>query len=237
VSDLETKKKAAVEEDDSPTAPAWMATFADMMTLLMCFFILIMSFSTMEIEKFKLAMGSLQGALGILGSQDKPIPEQSWFSPFQPNMQTHSIMDHVEKLRALIEKNELDESVTLYLDDGEVLIQIKDTLLFDAGSAELKPNFLRLLSVIKHVLFGEAREIRVEGHTDNLPIPGGGQFRSNWELSMARSMSVVRYYVETEKVEPGMFAAAGYGEYRPIATNDTAEGRAKNRRVVIRMKL
>lgn len=238
VSDLDLKKKAPqVEEDDGPSAPAWMATFADMMTLLMCFFILIMSFSSMEVEKFKLAMGSLKGALGVLGTQEKMRPDLSWFSPFQPNVQTRSVLEHVDKLRALVEKNELEESVSFYLDQGEVLIQIKDTMLFEAGSSTLKPNYLRLLSVIRRVLFGEAREIRVEGHTDNLPMPAGSTYRSNWELSMERSMNVVRFFVEKEKVEPGMFSAAGYGEYRPIASNDTPEGRAKNRRVVIRMKL
>ena len=193
--------------------------------------------TSINAAKFKLAMGSLQGALGVLGSQDKLRPEQSWFSPFQPNVQTRSILENVEKMRALVEKNELEESVTLYMDEGEVLIQIKDTLLFDAGNAVLKPNYLRLLSIICRILFSEAREIRVEGHTDNLPMPPGGLYPTNWELSMARSMSVVRFFVDNEKVEPGMFAAAGYGEYRPIASNDTPEGRAKNRRVVIRMKL
>ena len=127
--------------------------------------------------------------------------------------------------------------MSIYLDKGEVLVQVKEYLLFEAGSATLKSNYLRLLSVMRKILFEDVKEIRVEGHTDNLPMPPDAQFPSNWELSMARAMSVVRFFVTHEKVDPGMLAAIGYGEFRPVASNDTPEGRAQNRRVVFRLKL
>ena len=99
---MSDEKKKPEEEDDQPSSPAWMATFADMMTLLMCFFILILSFSSMELDKFKMAMGSLQGALGTLGVQKKLLPNQSWFSPNTQNqdqLKQKSVMDHIEKMR------------------------------------------------------------------------------------------------------------------------------------------
>jgi chemotaxis protein MotB len=229
------KRKAAEEESDTPSSPAWMATFADMMTLLMCFFILIMSFSTMEVTKFKLAMGSLRGAFGILGTQKELRPEQSWFSPFQPNPQNMAILDHMDKVQDVISNNQMEDKVDMYLNDGEMVIRIKDRLLFDPGSARLKPDYLRLLKLVKDLLFEDAKEVRVEGHTDPSPVVSD-TYPSNWELSMARALSVVRFYIQHENLDPSRISAAGYGENRPIASNDTPENRAKNRRVEIKLK-
>jgi len=230
------KKKQEDEGDGMPTAPGWMATFADMMTLLMTFFILIMSFSTMELDKFKMAMGSLKGALGILGTQKKLRPEQSWFSPYQRNIQTNSVLEHVEKLRETLKENSLEEKVKISVKKGELFIRIKDNMLFNSGEAKLKPNYLKLLSLISKRLFPRAKEIKVEGHTDNVPIHTS-QYPSNWELSMARALNVVRYFVKYDHIDPGKLSAAGYGEYKPIVPNNSPENRAKNRRVVIKLKL
>ncbi len=233
---MSDKKRKTDDDDDMPSAPAWMATFSDMMTLLMTFFILIMSFSTMEVDKFKMAMGSLQGALGVLGTQKKLRPEQSWFSPYQYNAQTNSVLQHVERLRALIEASNLEDVVDLKVTKGEVYIEFKDKMFFDVGEAKLKRTYTKLLSVIARTLFPEVKEIRVEGHTDNIPIHTK-EFPSNWELSMARALSVVRFFVREEHVNPAMISASGFGEYRPLVPNDTPENRAKNRRVVLKLKL
>ncbi len=232
------KKKADDEGDDMPTCPAWMGTFADMMTLLMCFFILIMSFSTMELDKFKMAMGSLKGAFGVLGVQKKLAPNQSWFSPTTPNsqnMKNKSVLDHMEKLKSILENNELKDKVDVDMRAGEVFIRLKDNMLFIPGNADLRKNYTKLLSIIAKLFFDSATQITIEGHTDNIPIKTE-QFPSNWELSMGRAMSVVRYFINEVKVSPAKIHAAGFGEHNPIATNDTAEGRSKNRRVVIRLK-
>lgn len=233
------KKKPQNDEDDMPTAPAWMATFSDMMTLLMCFFILIMSFSTLELDKFKIAMGSLKGALGVLGSQKKLRPEQSWFTPSVQNVFTSkekSVLEHIENLRSVIEDNELGEKVDVFMAGGEVFIEIKDNMLFDPGKAELKQNYLKLLSIIARTVLSEAKQIIVEGHTDNIPIRTA-KYPSNWELSMERALNVVRFFVNNERMRPSKLSAAGYGEHKPLVPNTTRENRAMNRRVVIKMKI
>ncbi len=235
---MSDEKKKQEEEDDGPSSPAWMATFADMMMLLMCFFILIMSFSTMEIDKFKMAMGSLQGALGVLGVQKKLRPDQSWFSPKTANphqLKQKSVLDHIEKMRAQIEKKGLEDKISIQETGGEVFIQMKENMLFDSGNAKLKPTYFNLLSLIAETFFEDAKQIRVEGHTDNLPIKTK-DYQSNWELSIDRALNVVRHFVNHENIHPGKFIIAGFGEHKPIAANDSPANRAKNRRVLLNVK-
>jgi len=232
-------RKPPEDEDDMPTVPAWMATFSDMMTLLMCFFILIMSFSTMEIDKFKLAMGSLKGAFGVQGVLKDLRPDQSWFSPSPADVYSareRSILDHVQRLRNIIEENELSEKVEVDMANGEVFVQIKDNMLFYPGSGELRPNYLKLLSLIAKMFFKDMQQILVEGHTDDIPIHTK-EYPSNWELSFERALNVLRYFVNEEKIDPGKLMAAGYGEHKPVVPNNSPENRAKNRRVVLRMKI
>ena len=229
------KKK---QEDDGPSSPAWMATFADMMTLLMCFFILIMSFSTLEVDTFKMAMGSLQGALGVLGVQKKLRPDQSWFSPKAQNPQQlkqKSILDHVEKLREEIKKQKIEDKISIEEQGGEVYIQMKENMLFDSGKAKLKPTYFNLFSLIAKTLFEDVKQIRVEGHTDNLPIQTK-EYPSNWELSIQRALNVVRHFVNHENIHPAKLIIAGFGEHKPIAANDSPGNRAKNRRVLLNLK-
>ena len=236
---MSEEKKKPPEDEEPAGAPAWMATFSDMMTLLMTFFILIMSFSTMEVEKFKMAMGSLKGAFGILGVQDKLRPDQSWFSPSSfstYSLKQRSVLDHMEKLRSVLDKNEIKDKVEVTMSEGELFVQIKDNMLFKAGSATLRTNYLKLLSLVSRLFFAESEEITVEGYTDNTPIHTEA-YPSNWELSIARAMSVVRYFVDTEHINPNKLSATGFGEFRPLVPNDSPAHRAKNRRVVIRMKL
>ncbi len=235
---MSDEKKKPEEEDDAPSSPAWMATFADMMTLLMCFFILILSFSSMELDKFKMAMGSLQGALGTLGVQKKLLPDQSWFSPNTQNrdqIKENSILDHIEKMRKQIKKEGLEDKISIEEEGGEVYIQMKDDMMFHSGKAELKPTYLNLLSLIAKTFFKDAKQIRVEGHTDNIPIQTK-EYQSNWELSIQRALNVVRYFVNHENIHPAKLIIAGYGEHKPIAANDSPSNRAKNRRVLLNVK-
>ena len=235
---MSDEKKKPEEEDDAPSSPAWMATFADMMTLLMCFFILILSFSSMELDKFKMAMGSLQGALGTLGVQKKLLPDQSWFSPNTQNtdqIKENSILDHIEKMRKQIKKEGLEDKISIEEEGGEVYIQMKDDMMFHSGKAELKPTYFNLLSLIAKTFLADAKQIRIEGHTDNIPIQTK-EYQSNWELSIQRALNVVRYFVNHENIHPAKLIIAGYGEHKPIAANDSPSNRAKNRRVLLNVK-
>lgn len=235
---MSDEKKKPEEEDDAPSSPAWMATFADMMTLLMCFFILILSFSSMELDKFKMAMGSLEGALGTLGVQKKLLPDQSWFSPNTQNtdqIKENSILDHIEKMREQIKREGLEDKISIEEEGGEVYIQMKDDMMFHSGKAELKPTYFNLLSLIAKTFLADAKQIRVEGHTDNIPIQTK-EYQSNWELSIQRALNVVRHFVNHENIHPAKLIIAGYGEHKPIAANDSPSNRAKNRRVLLNVK-
>lgn len=235
---MSDEKKKPEEEDDAPSSPAWMVTFADMMTLLMCFFILILSFSSIELDKFKMAMGSLQGALGTLGVQKKLLPDQSWFSPNTQNtdqIKENSILDHIEKMREQIKKEGLEDKISIEEEGGEVYIQMKDDMMFQSGKAELKPTYFNLLSLIAKTFLADAKQIRVEGHTDNIPIQTK-EYQSNWELSIQRALNVVRHFVNHENIHPAKLIIAGYGEHKPIAANDSPSNRAKNRRVLLNVK-
>jgi len=235
----EGKKKPADDGDDMPSSPAWMATFSDMMTLLMCFFILILSFSSMEVDKFKLAMGSLQGAMGVLGVQKSLMPNQSWFSPSTASsftMKERGVLEHMSKMSSVIDKNDLQDKVSVKMGDGEVAIEINDGMLFKAGEAQLQPNFVKLLSIVSTLFFKDAVKINIEGHTDDIPIKTE-KFPSNWDLSVARALSVLRYFTEVDKIDPSKFSAQGYAEHKPLVLNNSPANRAKNRRVTIRVKI
>ncbi len=228
-------KKASDDDDDElPSAPGWMTTYGDMMTLLMTFFILIMSFSTIEVEKFKAALGSLRGAFGILGDSREVTPEYTWFSPLE-HVKRETIIEQLENLQKIIKANDLDDKIDIYESDAEIIIRIKDQVLFESGSALLKPKFLPILSKIAKMIVKDAQEIKVAGHTDDIPIHNS-KYPSNWELSLARALSVVRYFVYREKIHPAKISVAGYSKYRPLVPNNSPENRAKNRRVEIYLK-
>jgi chemotaxis protein MotB len=128
------------------------------------------------------------------------------------------------------------EQVWLEQKDNKSIVSVSDAVLFGSGSADLSGEGTGLVDKIVGVVQKYPdRAIMIEGHTDNVPIGPNikDKYQSNWELSSARACSVLRYMYWKHKVDPESLSAVGYGEYRPVATNDTAEGRAKNRRVVI----
>ena len=223
-------KKYAQNEDNEAGSPLWMTTFADMMTLLLCFFVLILAFSSVEQDKFKKAMGSLQGALGMLPSVSslsiKSSVTKSSESQFKEALQE---MDEV------FEAMDLQEFTKWEMTPEGVHIVMNDPVLFELGKAELKKEVYPILSAIAKVIKTKTpSEIVVQGHTDDLPIRTK-QFPSNWELSAARALSVVKFFAKKEDIPPEKLSAIGYGQYRPAYLNNS-ENRAKNRRVEILIK-
>ncbi|HHE46179.1 MAG TPA: hypothetical protein ENL08_00565 [Bacteroidetes bacterium] len=230
-----TRKKGDVEQ---PSTPAWMVTYGDMMTLLMVFFVLIVSFSTVEIIRFRAAMGSFQGAI----------------MPWQPKIAGKAVMEPVtvdimekdrdrnqaiEELQQMIEDAELTEQVEVYEVGGGVRIVFSDPVLFDEGKDDLKPEVFpvmrRLVSV---ALKANTGEILIEGHTDDTPIHTS-RFPSNWELSAARALKVLKF-LQAAGFPPQRLVAVGYGEYRPrvpMPKTATTEQKAVNRRVEVFLKL
>ncbi len=231
-----TRKKK--EEPRSPGAPAWMVTYGDMMTLLMVFFVLIVSFSTVEIIRFRAAMGSFQGAImpwqpKIAG---KAVIEPITVDIMEP-MQDRA--EAIEELQEMIEEAELAEQVEVYEVSGGVRIVFSDPVLFDEGKDDLKPGVFPIMRKLVDVaLKAKTGEILIEGHTDDTPI-NTLEFPSNWELSAARALRVLKF-LQTSGFPPERLVAVGYGEYRPrvkIPKTASREEKAPNRRVEIFLKL
>ncbi|MFH1851039.1 MAG: OmpA family protein [Candidatus Neomarinimicrobiota bacterium] len=222
--------KRKLEKLAPPSAPFWMVTYGDMMTLLVTFFVLIVAYSSIEQEKFMGAIESFRGALGVLKShesiQDKP------YMSFNGMMDQTEIVNRIRQMQETIEAGQLQGDVHVEVGESGMNIRLGDQVLFDPGRAELKPGAFPLLISIASVVRGLTHQIYVEGHTDNVPI-NTPQYPSNWELSSARSLSVVKYLHQEGKIPARFLAAVGHGEHRPLTDNDTAAGRSKNRRVEI----
>ncbi len=211
-------------------APAWMVTYGDMMTLLLAFFVLIVSFSSTEVVKFKAAMESVREGLGIWPSMNSPMPNVYLRNLEEQRQQTDAVIEEVEEMQ---QQDSALEFIEVYNTPQGVRLILSDSLLFNSGSSDLTPVFEGLLLRIGDMIQKRSFDvIRVEGHTDNVPI-NTPRFPSNWELSASRAVQVVKYLVEQANISPEKLSGSGYGEYRPRATNDSSPGRARNRRVEI----
>jgi chemotaxis protein MotB len=218
---------------DLPTSPAWMVTYGDIMSLLLTFFVLLISYSTIRQEEFRRALSSFQEALGILPHERSVIQFEE--IPAIRTTPAISPKEIVQRLRKSIRAAGFSGGIHITEEQGGVRVTVESPILFDSGKADLRAEALPLLDEISHVLAEGDQEVVVEGHTDNVPIHTE-EFPSNWELSTARAISVSRSLFEKANLDPKRFSVAGYGEYHPIASNETDEGKQKNRRVEILLK-
>lgn len=226
-------KRGGEDKLSAPGAPAWMVTYGDLMTLLLTFFVIIVSFSTIELDKFRAAIGALRGAL------------QPWAPALGgPNIikqQTMKMSDSnfletaAEEVMELFEEEGMTPNVEVMQMGGGIRIILSDPLLFDEGRDELKlavkPIIMKLVDLAKRI---DSREIVIEGHTDDTPI-NTEKFPSNWELSAARALRVLKVFSE-RNYPPDKLVAVGYGEHRPrkkLPANATREEKGVNRRVEI----
>lgn len=220
------------DDDDEPSAPFWMTTFSDMATLLLTFFVMIVSMSEVEVKKFKEALSYFQGRTGIL-THDAVIPSNRQQVITQTPRHSQDLEAKYERVLQYLQENDLDDKVEVNLLEEGVHVMISDSVMFLSGKAELIDPSRSLLRMIAGVLSDDISEVTVEGHTDNRPIHTS-LYPSNWELSTARAASVVRFLLDqSSALDPSRYSAVGYGEYQPLASNETAAGRAKNRRVTI----
>jgi chemotaxis protein MotB len=239
-------------------------TFADMMTLLMCFFVLLLAFSEMDVAKFKQLSGSMKDAFGVQAEVDvRTIPKGTSiiaqeFSPGVPDSSAMNVIyqyttdsnentleamekrardiedteDHARRLRDALKEEIANGSVAINTEDRKVVIHILENASFDSGYADVRPDFIPVLTKIGSLIDSNSGTVTVSGHTDNIPI-SNDRFRSNWELSTSRAVSVTHLLLNTAELDDGRFVVTGHAETRPRAFNDTAENRAKNRRVDI----
>ncbi len=219
--------------------PGWLAAFGDLMSLLLCFFVLLLSMSTMDAKKVSEAMGSLAGALSVLEGGTKTEVSRERNQQATPIQSEDETAQKLKTLKAtLVEINEMTKSADnsqTQLEEAEngFIIRLPASLLFKKDSARIQNDdailFLKRIALIIDKLPKTIR-VNVIGHTDDTYRKPGDKFPSNWALSTARAISVVQELIK-DKIDPKILTACGKAEFDPIASNLTPEGKEKNRRV------
>lgn len=237
-----------------------MVTFADLMALMLTFFVLLLSMSTTDVVKYKQALTSIQEAFGdpmngyltgtgaIIGDKGLELPKpdivpQPEAPPTEeqppkiektkPNQEVIDATDHLyQKLKGEMEKEINEKSIELNKYEDKIVIRFQEIISFDLASAQLRKNFLPILDRVSQTLSDIDGSILVVGHTDDIPI-NTARFRSNWDLSSARAASVVQRMINVSNLPPNHIIASGRADSVPLVPNDSSENRAKNRRVEI----
>ena len=220
-------------EEKHENQERWLLTYADLITLLLVFFVVMYSISKADERKFSKLNASLQRAFNVivLEGQDKTaVAGQDG-----PAVGSSLIDDFIgvrTDILKLADEMGAQNNVSVTIQKEGIAISLSGNLLFDSGRADLKPESVKILDRIAQRLKNMPNEIRVEGHTDNIPVDSE-MYPTNWELSVARATVVTRYLTEVDGVPSQRLSAQGYGEFKPIVNNDTRENRARNRRVDI----
>lgn len=229
-------------EDEHENLERWLITYADLITLLLAFFIMMYTFSKQDAQRyqevtqylraiFKGGSGVMNAGGGGASAQTmiNALPKQGSGAEIQREEVRRQLENEVKKLT---ENTEHKNKISVFQDERGIVIRIMDRAFFDEGRAELKDSAKKALQKIAPIIMNANSQIRIEGHTDDVPIKTR-EFRSNWELSTRRATEVVRHLIEKYDFPAQDIAASGYAEYRPVAANDTAENRALNRRIEI----
>jgi chemotaxis protein MotB len=252
-------KKKKHEEHEEHVDESWLIPYADLLTLLLALFIILFASSQLDSKKYNSIMRSLNNAFtggeapfavsnlipiddaasstkNDNKNQNPPTKEQSHTdSQLAAKLQKEEkdLEELKKSMDAFIKENQLNEQLTTKLDNEKLTITISDRALFDSGSATMKQDSQKLAVSIAGMLASyPGYQVEVGGHTDNIPIHRA-DFETNWDLSAKRSVNFMKILLNNGKIDPSSYSSVGYGEYRPIASNDTTEGRAKNRRVEV----
>lgn len=220
------------EEEVKAGAPEWVVTFGDMMSLLLTFFVLLLSFSTMEAQKFKVIAGFMREAFGVRSEQTYsgvPMGTTILSTETRETAEPKDELDLVQKIRVEMEKAKITRKGSVEVTERGVAVRLDGELLFDSGRAELKSEGTGILDGIAGLAALRSEQFEVEGHTDDVPIKTS-RYPSNWELATARAGAAARYLID-KGIPPTRIRAVGYADTRPIVANDSPENRAQNRRV------
>ena len=212
-------------------APMWMTTFSDMTTLLLTFFVLLLSMANFDKVKMEQSFGILKGSSGIMTNPSvTPLSQMNIVAKRSLKDTVARTEEQVEsQIKSMMQAQNMDNLVSVVKTDKGLSVRILDSALFRPGSAELLPEAGPILDKIINIVKDSSYYINIEGHTDDT---GDSDF--NWKLSTDRSLSVVRYFVNAD-FNPVRLSASGYGEYHPILPNYTEQNRSMNRRVEINM--
>ncbi len=232
--DLQQDEGKKKKEECPAGAPAWMTTYSDLVTLLLTFFVLLLSMSTMNEVRFNAAAQSMQDAFGRFVSPSRvkftlPVLPTTPPTPYIPIHQ-QSTQKLYNKIQTKIKSLRLSKDIKLIKkDETSVILRIGDSILFQPGSARLEPESYPMLRSVADIIRPLPMDLRIEGHTDNTPVAQNRY--GNWNLSVARAVSVLRYYTRSDMLSLDRMSAVGYGADRPTVPNTSKEARAKNRRV------
>ncbi|MDR3289029.1 MAG: OmpA family protein [Peptococcaceae bacterium] len=224
-------------EADKENADRWLLTYSDLITLLMIFFVVLYSISKVDAEKFKAVADSLSVSLGGAQAASPALADDSSGTALidLPELEASSEEEKMSieviknKIDAFAKDNQIEHKLSSSIEERGLVVSIQDTLLFDSGSAVITAGARSILEKIAVVLYATPNYIRVEGHTDDLPIRTE-QFPSNWELSAARATHIVQLMIASG-ISPVRLSETGYSEYRPLVPNDSEANRNRNRRV------
>ncbi|MDP4144247.1 MAG: OmpA family protein [Bacillota bacterium] len=235
------KKKPQKENNER-----WLLTYSDLITLLMIFFIIMYASSTVDAGKYKKISESFKVAFGggktliadndAIDIKDKASTVDTTVVSKDPQkvsqQEQNKLQEIKKKVDELVQQDNMTGSVSTNIEERGLVISLQDTEIFDTGKADIRSDSQQRLIQIGKIVNQVDNYIRVEGHTDNQPI-SNYEFKSNWELSSARATNVVQLLISQCGITPQKLAAVGYGEYRPVADNNSDAGRARNRRVDI----
>ena len=256
------------QEEPPKGAPAWTSTFGDLMNLLLCFFVMLFSMSTMDAQKFELLAASFNQTFSIFSAGASAIGDgllisngvsqlnelDNYINSTGRDAEGNVIPDDLEsaadameqakleaseelaeKISESLQEKNLNSEIDVEFTSQYVQLTLNGAILFDSGSVKLKEEALPIMNQVGLILQKYSPGvIEIEGHTDNVPM-SGAKYSNNDELSDGRALSVFYYLVQNTTLDPAMIKHSGRGEYDPVADNSTAEGRAKNRRVEIKI--
>ena len=228
------RKSIKVDEfEESPFSEGgekdrYLITYADLITLLLGLFILLYTASNLDVQKYEKMVNAIGNVFGGPTQTIKVIPDSE--VPI-----VAPLGNLKSEINSLIEQNNYTSSIKLEENSRGVTIHILEDIVFPSGSSELKKSSKIVLSQLSAIIKKLPNDIRIEGHTDNVPI-STSQFPSNWHLSVSRALSTAYYLMTEEGLDPEKLSIVGYSEYKPLESNESSSGRATNRRVDIKIK-
>ncbi len=234
---------------------SWLIPYADLLTLLLALFIVLFAASNVDAQKFSAiaqAFYSEFGGVGVMPDNSGLLPDYAPGGESEPVMPAPTPdedensdpgetaeqveIKNLQRLQSNLENYFSQEgiiaNISMHIDERGLVISLHDSVLFDSGSADIRPEHIPMLMKTGEIINKLDNYIRVEGHTDNVPIHSA-RFDTNWELSSVRATTVVKLFVASSGIPPEKLVAVGYGEYKTVADNGTADGRTQNRRVDI----
>ncbi len=226
------KKKKCPEE----VSEKWAIPYADFLTLLLCLFIALFAMAQAGKQAAIEYAQAFAKAFGMrLVPFEETLPKQILPEPVlkraEPTEKGRKIQRQIQELQEMLKKLGLEGELKIAYEAIGIRLILQERLLFDSGSADIKPEMIKVIDNIAEIVKEVPNPVEVEGHTDNIPI-STPRFPSNWELSTARASTIVRYFI-SKGINPERLKASGYADTKPIASNVTPEGRAQNRRVEI----